>query len=509
MALFSNPCMHCTLHQKHCCIRLEKSIDWSDHIMSSLPETFTSLRQAFNAQPYPELAIRKAQLRALRQQLLQQQPALLEAARADFGQRDDSETRLLEIMPSISSIDYSLKKLRGWLKPASRHVSWLFLPAKNYVCYQPLGVVGIIVPWNYPIFLSLGPLVTAISAGNKVLVKLSEYTPHTNQVLKSIIEQALPGSAVVIEGDANIAADFSQLPFDHLLYTGSTAVGKHVMRAACNNLTPVTLELGGKSPLLLGPDIDVHSIADRIIFGKTANAGQTCVAPDYLLVPRSQLTATIEALKLQFQQFYPAHSGTKHSQTASSSQYTSVINQRHFSRLCGYLTQAHSTGATIISCDGNGWQQHLQNSDRVLPLQLVLDAPLHCDLWQEEIFGPVLPIFPYDDFNQALEFVRQRPRPLALYLFSHDKQLQQQVLQQTHAGGVCLNETLLHVGQEDLPFGGIGPSGMGHYHGREGFLTFSHAKAVHQKGRLNSTQLAYPQHRAKLLNKVMKFLLRA
>ncbi|OBP14921.1 coniferyl-aldehyde dehydrogenase [Rheinheimera sp. SA_1] len=477
--------------------------------MSSLLENFTALRQAFNAQPYPELATRKAQLTALRQQLLQQQPALLAAARADFGQRDDSETSLLEVMPSISSIDYSLKKLRSWLKPASRHVSWLFLPAKNYVCYQPLGVVGVIVPWNYPIFLSLGPLVTAISAGNKVMVKLSEFTPHTNQVLKSIIEQALPGSALVIEGDADIAASFSQLPFDHLLYTGSTAVGQHVMRAACNNLTPVTLELGGKSPLLIAPDIDVNSIADRIMFGKTANAGQTCVAPDYLLVPRAQLTATIDALKLQFQQFYPTDASSDQHTSQKKSQYTSVINQRHFSRLCGYLTQANEKGATVISCDGNDWQQHLQSSKRLLPLQLVLDAPLDCDLWQQEIFGPVLPILPYDNFNEALEFVRQRPRPLALYLFSHDSKLQQQVLQQTHAGGVCVNETLLHVGQEDLPFGGIGPSGMGHYHGREGFLTFSHAKAVHQKGRINSTQLAYPQHRAKLLNKVMKFLLRA
>ncbi|MBU2277306.1 MAG: coniferyl aldehyde dehydrogenase [Gammaproteobacteria bacterium] len=469
--------------------------------MSSLLENFTALRQAFNKHTYPELSTRRAQLQALRQQILLQQAALLTAARADFGQRSDSETRLLEILPSISSIDYSLKKLSSWLKPIRRHVGWLFLPAKNFVCYQPVGVVGVIVPWNYPIFLSLGPLITAISAGNKVMVKLSEFTPQTNQVLKSIIENALPDSALVIEGDADIAASFSQLPFDHLLYTGSTAVGKLVMQAASKNLTPVTLELGGKSPLIIGPDIDVKTIADRIVFGKTTNAGQTCVAPDYLLVPRQQLAATIDALKLQYQTFYPAD--------ASSDQYTSVINQRHFARLAGYLTQASEQGASIISCDGKDWQQHLQNEQRLLPLQLVLDAPLDTDVWQQEIFGPVLPILPYDDIEQALEFVRQRPRPLALYLFSYNAQLQQQVLQQTHAGGVCLNETVLHVGQDDLPFGGIGPSGMGHYHGHEGFLTFSHAKAVHQKGRFNSTQLAYPQHRAKLLDKVMKFLLRA
>jgi coniferyl-aldehyde dehydrogenase len=304
----------------------------------------------------------------------------------------------------------------------------------------------------------------------------------------------------VIEGDANCAAEFSQLPFDHLLYTGSTAIGYQVMRAASQHLTPVTLELGGKSPLLIAPDADIEQVASRLMFGKTANAGQTCVAPDYVLVPRQKLDALVAALQQQFQQFYP-------SSPQQSSAYTSVINQRHYQRLLNYLSQAQQLGATVIGCDGQDYQQQ-HNEQRLLPLQLVLNAPTTAALWQEEIFGPILPLQPYDEIEQALSFIRDRPRPLALYLFSHDKQLQQRVVEQTHAGGLCLNETLLHVGQDDLPFGGIGPSGMGHYHGKEGFLTFSHAKAVHQKGRINSTLPAYPQYRAKLLDPLIRWLLK-
>lgn len=468
--------------------------------MSLFEKYLLPMRQAFNQTPYPTLSQRRAQLTKLKQQLLQHQAQLCAAAAADFGQRADSETRLLEILPSVNSIDYSLKHLSTWLKPDHRHVSWLFLPAKNFVFYQPLGVVGVIVPWNYPIFLTLGPLIAAISAGNKVLLKLSEYTPQTNSVLKSLIETALPDTAVVIEGDAQCAAEFSQLPFDHLLYTGSTAVGYHVMRAASQHLTPVTLELGGKSPLLIAPDADIAQVASRLMFGKTANAGQTCVAPDYVLVPRQQLDTLVVALQQQFQQFYP-------SSPQQSCAYTSVINQRHYQRLLTYLHQAETLGATVIGCDGQPYQQ--QNAQRLLPLQLVLNAPASAALWQEEIFGPILPLQPYDTLEQALCFISDRPRPLALYVFSHDKRLQQRIVEQIHAGGICFNETLLHVGQDDLPFGGIGPSGMGNYHGKEGFLTFSHAKAIHQKGRINSTLPAYPQYRAKLLDPLIRWLLKS
>lgn len=465
--------------------------------MQFLKDSFDRLMAAYQQQPYPQLQQRKMQLKALRQQLLQQKPALLAALNADFGQRSHSDSQMLELLPSVSSIDYSLKQLHKWLKPQKRHVSWLFLPAKNYVVHQPLGVVGIIVPWNYPVFLSLGPLVAAISAGNKVMLKLSEYTPHTNQVLKNIIETALPDTAQVIEGDAAVAASFSQLPFQHLLYTGSTAVGYQVMRAASANLTPVTLELGGKSPLIVAPDANIGKLAERIVFGKTANAGQTCVAPDYLLVPQDKIQQCVSVLQAEFLRFYPP------AQFAHS--YPAIINERHYQRLQHYLTEAKSAGADIISCLDVTPQQQQQ---RLMPLTMVLNAPLDSALWREEIFGPVLPVYGYQNIEEALAFVQQRPRPLALYLFSESSALQQRVLQHTHAGGVCINETLMHVGQEDLPFGGIGPSGIGAYHGKEGFLTFSHAKAVHQKGRLNGGVLAYPQHRAKVFDKLLNYLLR-
>lgn len=458
----------------------------------SLEMQYAQLRKEYHHSPNPDYNSRKAGLKALRQQLLAAQGDLYRAAAADFGQRSASETRMLEVLPSINSIDYALNRLKSWMKPQKRHVSILFWPASNKVEYQPLGVVGIIVPWNYPVFLALGPLVAAISAGNKVMIKLSEFTPAINKVLKHIIESALADHAVVIEGEAEVAAAFSQLPFDHLLFTGSTAVGRHVMQAAAQHLTPVTLELGGKSPVLFGPDLHLDDYADRIIFGKCANGGQTCVAPDYILVPAGKEVRAAEKLKTHYQQMYP--------QGRLSADWTSVINDRQWQRLQLGLQQAASAGAQIISCG-----EPVQANDplRRMDLQLVLNAPLDSMLWQQEIFGPILPIYGYRSTKEAIEFIRERPRPLAFYLFSHDKDLQQRCREHIHAGGVCINDTLVHVGQDDLPFGGVGPSGIGHYHGKEGFLTFSHAKAVHQKGRFSSGIFGYPQLRAKLLDKVL------
>lgn len=464
----------------------------------ALLDVLLQLRKHYFANPYPPAAERKTQLTALRQLLLAKQSELYAAAAVDFGQRSASETRMLEVLPTVNNMSDAIKKLAGWMKPSKRHVSLLFQPASNQVMYQPLGVVGVIVPWNYPIFLALGPLVGAIAAGNKVMVKLSESTPAINQVLKSIIEQALPDSAIVIEGDAEVAAEFSALPFDHLLYTGSTAVGYHVMKAASANLTPVTLELGGKSPVLLAPDADIAAMASRILFGKACNGGQTCVAPDYLLLPDAALEDTVHALRAQFQQFYP--------EGAHDENWTSVINARHWQRLGELLTEAQAAGAQIMSL---GAAADLNDPKRRMPIQLVLNAPLHCKIWHEEIFGPLLPLKTYQHIDEAFEFIRSQPRPLAFYLFTHDKALTQKALKIVHAGGVCINDTLVHVGQDDLPFGGIGPSGMGHYHGHEGFLTFSHAKAVHKKGRFSSGIFAYPHLRPKLLDKMLNWLLKA
>lgn len=470
--------------------------------MSALELQFQQLKQAYNLCPYPDYQIRKQQLTALRQAIQQHSAALCEAVSSDFGYRSSDETRLLEVMPALSGVDYHLKQLKNWLKPEKRHVHYSFMPASNQVIVQPLGVVGIIVPWNYPIYLALGPLMAAIAAGNKAMLKLSEYTPATNKVLIQLCQQALGNDVLIIEGDADIAAEFSRLPFDHLLFTGSTAVGRKVMQAAAANLTPVTLELGGKSPVLIAPDADIKQAAKRALFGKTANAGQTCVAPDYILVPAAKLELLISELCLAFSEFYP--------DLATNPDYSAVINTAQYQRLMTMLEHAHSGGARVINCaDASGKNQPaMANSERRLALQLIVGAEEDSQLLQQEIFGPLLPLIPYHTLAEALQYIQQRPRPLALYLMTDDKQTQQQVLEQTHVGGVCINDTLVHVAQDDLPFGGIGPSGLGSYHGKEGFLRFSHQKAVHKKGRFNSGQFIYPPFNRKVFKALLSWLTR-
>lgn len=511
--------------------------------MEALPDDFARLKADYAQKPYPSYRERRDWLTALEQTIRLRQHDLYKAAALDFGQRSDAETRLLEVLPTLQHLLYCRKQLKDWLRPQQRHVAWLFQPARNFVCFQPKGVIGVIVPWNYPIFLAFGPIAAALAAGNKVMVKMSEFTPATNQVIREILTAALPHQVHLVEGDASVAAAFSQLPFDHLLYTGSTAVGYQVMRAASANLTPITLELGGKSPLIWADAPVSAGLLDRLIFGKTANAGQTCVAPDYVLLVKKDLPAFVEALKQRVALFYPT--GT------ASPEWTAIINQRHQSRLQQLLDGAVASGAQVIplmtalplSCTQNSAvtqrpseaavsseaavpsdapadtsplihsAQEPPYSDArsapfLMPFSLVVDAPLDNSIWHEEIFGPVLPIAVVDSFEQALQFVAERPRPLALYLFSYNTQQQNQVLSNSHSGGVCLNDCVVHVGQDDLPFGGIGPSGMGHYHGKEGFLTFSHHKAVHVKGRWSSGFVGYPQYRPRFLDKLLDWWLR-
>ncbi|WP_333608672.1 coniferyl aldehyde dehydrogenase [Arsukibacterium sp.] len=469
--------------------------------MSTLNQQFQQLQQAFALCPYPDYQQRQRQLKALRQAIQQFSHELCQAVSSDFGYRSSDETRLLELMPCYAGIDYHLKQLKSWLKPEKRHVHYSFMPASNKVIAQPLGVVGIIVPWNYPIYLAMGPLMAAIAAGNKAMLKLSEYTPATNKILTALCQQALAADVVVIEGDADIAAEFSTLPFDHLLFTGSTAVGRKVMQAAAANLTPVTLELGGKSPVLIAPDADIKQLATRILFGKTANAGQTCVAPDYVLVPAAKLELLITELCQGFNAFYPDF--------ATNPDYSAVINPAQYQRLMAMLQQAQQSGARVVNCDNTaGGKPAQSNDERRLALQLIVGADESSTLLEQEIFGPLLPIIPYHSLDQALQYIQQRPRPLALYVMSNDNATVQQVLKQTHAGGVCINDTLVHVAQDDLPFGGIGPSGLGNYHGKEGFLRFSHQKAIHQKGRFSSGQFIYPPFKRKLFQALLGWLSR-
>ncbi len=463
----------------------------------SLPEQLVRLKQACQAQPMPSLAQRRSRLTALKSALLAHKQALCDALALDYGQRSDYDSLVADILPCVMQINYSLKRLKGWMRPARRHPGLLLAPARVEVHYQPLGVVGIMVPWNFPVMLSLGPLIGAIAAGNRAMIKLSEFTPHTNAALRTLLEAVFDDDEVVlIEGDAGLAAAFSTLPFDHLLFTGSTAVGRQVMAAAAPQLTPLTLELGGKSPCLIAPDMPLALAVERMIFGKSLNAGQICVAPDYVLLPRGQEQGFIEAYQTHFRRLYP--------KGLDSPDYGSIINAAQYERLTAWLAEAKQAGAQAHPCASPARDD---GARRLVP-HLLTEVPGHCQLMQQEIFGPLLPLVPYDSIEEAIAYVAARPRPLALYLMSLDETLQSRLIRETHAGGMAINECLFQVAADDAPFGGIGPSGMGHYHGHEGFLTFSKAKTVLRRGRFSTGNLIHPPYRRWYQQLMMALFLR-
>ena len=450
----------------------------------NLQQVLEIQRSAFNQNPAPGIDERRQRIISLKKALFKNKQALLDALNSDFGGRAKNESLLAEFTPISGNISYTLKHLKRWMKPSRRHVSYQLQPSSAKVVYQPLGVVGIVVPFNYPLMLAVSPLIAALAAGNHCMIKMSEFTPQTSQLFAQIMAEAFPKEVVtVINGEADVAASFTALPFDHLLFTGSTPVGRHVMKAAAENLTPVTLELGGKSPVIVDDDFPLEEAAKRICYGKSLNAGQTCIAPDYILVKNSQKEAFITAFQKVFQAMYPS---INHNQD-----YTAIINQRHYQRLNRLLEDARDKGANIIPCHTDV----VSDGSRRMPANLITDTTDDMGVCQQEIFGPLLPVIGIDSLNEAISYINQRPRPLALYYFGSDETVQNKVISQTHSGGVCINECLLHVAVDDLPFGGVGPSGMGQYHGHEGFLTFSNAKAVLTKGRTNSTQLMYPPYK--------------
>lgn len=466
----------------------------SQQQIDQLQASFAQQREAFEANRMPSAEQRIMWLEALARLLRNEREALIQAISQDFSNRSADETLLAELMPSLHGIHYASKRIKKWMKPSRRSVGMQFMPASAKVIYQPLGVVGVIVPWNYPLFLAIGPLVGALAAGNRVMIKMSESTPATSQLVKDLLAKVFPEDLVsVVLGEADVGVAFSKLPFDHLLFTGATSIGKHVMRAAAENLTPVTLELGGKSPAIVSADVPLADAAERIAFGKTLNAGQTCVAPDYVLVPKERVEGFVEAYRAAVLRFYP--------QLENNPDYTAIINERQQMRLNGYLKDAESKGASVLPL-------YEQSQGRRMPFSLLLDVSDEMKIMQEEIFGPLLPIIPYATLDDAFAYINNRARPLALYYFGYDKREQQRVLHETHSGGVCLNDTLLHVAQDDMPFGGIGPSGMGHYHGHEGFLTFSKAKGVLIKQRFNAAKLIYPPYGTALQKLVYKLFVR-
>ncbi len=462
-----------------------------------LQQQLQNLRKCYQKQPMPDLATRRTWLKQLKALLMDNQEVLIQALDLDFKGRSSDETLLAEIMPSVQGINYSMRRLRRWMRPKIRFAGLVFLPATAKVIYQPLGVIGIVVPWNYPLFLAVSPLISVLAAGNRALVKMPEHTPATSALFADLVKRYLGDDLVrVVNGGPDVAAEFTRLPYDHLLFTGSTQIGHHVMRAAAENLTPVTLELGGKSPVIIDHDVNLNMAAERICYGKSMNAGQTCVAPDYVLVPHNRLDAFAKAYQQCFQRMYP--------DASNNQDYSSIINERQAQRLSQWLQQAREKGSKIIDLVQDTTTNH---PHRLYP-SLIINPDENLEMMRQEIFGPLLPIIPYQQLQDAVEFVTQRPRPLALYYFGHNRQRQRQVLENTHSGGVCINETLLHVAADDLPFGGIGPSGMGHYHAREGFLNFSKAKAIFAKGRLNSAKLIYPPYDNWLIKHVYRLFIR-
>lgn len=463
--------------------------------LNPLLDQLRQLQQGFRQQPMPSAEERIEWLTKLKSILLDSQDRLVASLNEDFGNRATAETMLAEIMPSIQGINYAIKRVKRWMKPSKRHVGLQLQPAKAKVIYQPVGVVGIIAPWNYPVYLTIGPLSTALAAGNRAYLKLSEYTPKTSALLAELLTNNFPSDLIAVAtGDAQVGVSFSKLPFDHLLFTGSTQIGHSVMAAAAANLTPVTLELGGKSPVIIDDDFPMAEAVERICFGKALNAGQTCVAPDYILLPKQLETEFIDAFKTCFRKMY----------SSDQQHYSCIINDKQYQRLYNWLDDAKQQGATIHQAEGVTDDVTLGKMD----MYLVTDTTPGMQLRQQEIFGPILPIISYEHIDEAIDIVNSGQRPLALYYFGLDKNKQDKVLAHTHSGGACINDTIMHVGVDDLPFGGIGHSGMGQYHGYEGFLTFSKAKSVLSKGKFNAAQLVYPPYNQSILKLLYRFFVK-
>lgn len=442
-----------------------------------------SQRAAFVREGAPTLAARRVDLLKLKSAVRDYLPAFEKSLDADFEGRSAKETVILEGMALVQSIKYLRANLKGWMRPQRRRVELEFRPGSARVVYQPLGVVGIISPWNFPLGLSLMPLATAIAAGNRVMLKPSELTPATSELLTRMLGEIFPKEQVsVVTGGADVGAAFAALPFDHIFFTGSTPVGKAVMKAASANLVPVTLELGGKSPVIVEKGFSLERAAASIAFGKLANAGQSCVAPDYALVHESEIEAFVAAYDNAVRTLYP--------EGPASSDYTSIIDKRHYARVRGLIDDARAKGARVIEV-GTSPKGAAERPHTLAPT-VVLGATGDMGVLTEEIFGPVLPIVPYRTIDEAIARINAGTRPLALYYFGSNGENRSQVLARTTSGNVTINDTLLHYAQDDLPFGGVGASGMGAYHGVEGFKSLSHAKGIFEQGRWNLTGVMRP-----------------
>jgi coniferyl-aldehyde dehydrogenase len=467
--------------------------------IKDLHRIFEAQRAAYARHRYPSAAERIAHLNKLREGLVKWKDTLATEVSKDFGHRSKDETLFAEVMTSIEGLKYHAKNVRKWMQPEKRHVALMHQPASARVVYQPVGVVGVIVPWNYPIFLAIGPLMAALAAGNRVMIKMSSFTPALGEAFKKMIAENFAEDHVcVITGKGEVSDAFSRLAFDHILFTGSTNVGRQIMSYAAANLVPVTLELGGKSPVIIHESFPIKDAVPRIAFGKCWNAGQTCVAPDHLLCPRGKVDEFVREFTAQVSSMYPT--GMLH-----NNDFTSVVNSKQYTRIQGYLQDAREKGAKIIEI--NPANEKFENTHK-MPVTLVLNVTDDMEIMKNEIFGPLLPIKPYDSLEEAINYVNSRPRPLALYYFDYNSGRAEFVETHTCSGGMCVNDTMSHVGIDDLPFGGVGPAGMGRYHGKEGFITLSNARSVLQRGKIYGVKMLLPPFNKGLHNFIKNNLLK-
>jgi len=447
----------------------------SDVSLRQVERVFALQHAASRRDPYPSESARRDRLERMVDLLCTHQDALCHAVAADFGRRSPENTKLFDIMPPLNALKYALAHLSAWMRPARRRANFPYnlIGGRASVEFVPLGVVGNIAPWNFPLTLALSPLGGILAAGNRVMIKPSELTPHTSELLGRVIAQYFTEDELyVATGGTDVAIRFSTLPFDHLLFTGSTAVGRRVAQAAAGNLVPVTLELGGKSPVLVSDSADVADAASKVVFAKTTNAGQICLAPDYLLIHRSRRDQLVADMKRAAQAMYP--------DGAASKDYVNVISERHAERLRAHLTDAVARGNAVVPL----FEGPESTDPRCLTPHLVLIGAHGGTLMDEEIFGPILPILTFDTLDDAVQMIAARPRPLAVYFFGTDAAQIQRIAREVACGGLVINDLMTHFLQDDLPFGGLGDSGMGSYHGREGFERFSHAKAIFKQSSL-------------------------
>jgi len=438
-------------------------------------------REAYLSHPYPSLAERTEALTKVEKILIDNADAIAEAICKDFGHRSHEETKMLEVFTSVDGIRFTRKKVKGWMKPQKRHVSMLFATAKNRLIPQPKGLVGIVTPWNYPLFLAMSPLTSALAAGNRAMIKMAANSQNLCVLLDELFRKEFSEDQVAILPGVK-GSDFTTLPFDHIVFTGSADSGRTVMRSAAENLTPVTLELGGKSPTIICDDYEVSTAADRILYAKFVNAGQTCLAPDYVMIPDGKQDEFVRASKEMMAERYP---------DTNDVSYTSIIDEKSYRRLRETLDDAREKGATIVPLvPGAEFNDEL----RKFPPHIVLGADESMKIMQEEVFGPLLPVKTYEDLDDVLTYINERDRPLGMYFFTNDKALEDKLLYGTISGGVTINNCVLHIAQHDMPFGGVGASGIGHYHGWEGFQELSKLRPVHTNPLVSSSSMLYPPY---------------